>query len=124
MRPIRAKPVASTYLDSRPMWDPWESLKVNVPRKLLAAVQADGGNGVDPGFAVYDISDCARPVLKAAVNLPAAGQGTRRQLRPRRAAPTTAAQHRREHLSDRPSTIRQQPKLLGRLAGADQGDGV
>jgi hypothetical protein len=68
-------PVASTYLDSRPMWDPWESLKVNVPRKLLAAVQADRGNGVDPGFAVYDISVCARPVLKAAVVLPAQVRG-------------------------------------------------
>jgi hypothetical protein len=68
-------PVASTYLDSRPMWDPWESLKVNVPRKLLAAVQADRGNGVDPGFAVYDISTCAKPVLKSAVVLPAAVRG-------------------------------------------------
>jgi hypothetical protein len=69
------KPVAAAYLDSRPMWDPWESLKVNVPRKLLAAVQADGGRGVDPGFAVYDISVCAKPVLQAAVNLPAPVQG-------------------------------------------------
>ena len=70
-----AKPVAATYLDSRPMWDPWESLKVNVPRKLLAAVQADRGNGVDPGFAVYDISVCSRPVLKASVLLPSPVKG-------------------------------------------------
>jgi len=70
-----ANPVASMYLDSRPMWDPWESLKVNVPRKLLAAVQADRGNGVDPGFAVYDISVCARPVLKASVTLPSPVKG-------------------------------------------------
>lgn len=70
-----ARPIASTYLDSRPMWDPWESLKVNVPRKLLAAVQADRGNGVDPGFAVYDISVCARPVLKASVMLPSPVRG-------------------------------------------------
>jgi hypothetical protein len=70
-----AKPVASTYLDSRPMWDPWESLKVNVPRKLLAAVQADRGNGIDPGFAVYDISVCAHPVLKASITLPATVRG-------------------------------------------------
>jgi hypothetical protein len=69
------QPVAAMYLDSRPMWDPWESLKVNVPRKLLGAVQADRGNGTDPGFAVYDISSCARPVLKAAVNLPAQVKG-------------------------------------------------
>ena len=64
-----AAPVASMYLDSRSMWDPWESLKVNVPRKLLAAVQADRGNGTDPGFAVYDISVCAHPILKASVTL-------------------------------------------------------
>lgn len=70
-----ARPIASAYLDSRPMWDPWESLKVNVPRKLLAAVQADRGNGVDPGFAVYDISTCARPVLKASVQLPSPVKG-------------------------------------------------
>ena len=70
-----AKPVASMYLDARPMWDPWESLKVNVPRKLLAAVQADRGNGVDPGFAIYDISACARPVLKASINVPAQVKG-------------------------------------------------
>jgi hypothetical protein len=70
-----AKPFASTYLDARAMWDPWESLKVNVPRKLLAAVQADRGNGVDPGFAVYDISVCAKPVLKASVVLPAPVKG-------------------------------------------------
>jgi hypothetical protein len=37
---------------------------------LIAAVQSDGGNGIDPGFAVYDITDCKRPVLKASVNLP------------------------------------------------------
>lgn len=63
------RPVAATYLDARPMWDPWESLKVNVSRKLLAAVQADNGSGEQPGFAVYDISSCARPVLKSSVNL-------------------------------------------------------
>ena len=51
------------------MWDPWESLKVNVPRKLLAAIQADSGNGEQPGFAVYDVSDCRRPVLKSSVVL-------------------------------------------------------
>ena len=46
-----------------------------MPRKLLAAVQADRGNGVDPGFAVYDISTCARPVLKASVQLPSPVKG-------------------------------------------------
>jgi len=69
------RPVASTYLDARSMWDPWESLKVNVPRKLLAAVQADNGNGLQPGFAVYDISDCRRPILKSSVDLGAPVKG-------------------------------------------------
>lgn len=64
-------PVVSTYLDARPMWDPWESLKVNVPRKLLAAIQGDNGRGEQPGFAIYDIANCAKPVLKASINLPA-----------------------------------------------------
>jgi hypothetical protein len=70
-----SRPVASTYLDARPMWDPWESLKVNAPRKLLAAVQGDSGSGEQPGFAVYDISDCRRPVLKSSVNLSAPVRG-------------------------------------------------
>jgi hypothetical protein len=61
--------VATTYLDARAMWDPWESLKVNPARKLLAAIQADNGNGEQPGFAVYDVSDCRKPVLKASIDL-------------------------------------------------------
>jgi hypothetical protein len=63
------RPTAVTHLEARAMWDPWESLKVNVPRKLLAAIQADRGNGEQPGFAVYDISNCRAPVLKSAINL-------------------------------------------------------
>src|SRR5258708_38031716 len=51
------------------MVDPWESLKVNAQRQLLAGAQLNG-----PGFAVYDISaDCRHPVLKASINLPGAG---------------------------------------------------
>jgi hypothetical protein len=69
------KPMVSAYLEARTMWDPWESLKVNVPRKLLAAVQSDGGSGKQPGFAVYDISDCRRPVLKSSVDLGAPVKG-------------------------------------------------
>lgn len=69
------RPVAATYLDARPMWDPWESLKVNVPRKLLAGVQADNGAGEQPGFAVYDISTCRSPVLKSSVTFDAPLRG-------------------------------------------------
>ncbi len=47
------------------MLDPWESLKVNSRRELLAAVQKGGGN-----FAVYDISeDCVHPRLLASVHI-------------------------------------------------------
>jgi hypothetical protein len=63
------RPVASAYLDARSMLDPWESLKVNAARKFLAAVESGGGRGEQPGFAVYDISDCRHPVLKSSVDL-------------------------------------------------------
>jgi hypothetical protein len=76
------RPVASAYLDARAMWDPWESLKANAARKLLAAVQADNGNGLEPGFAVYDISDCRHPVLKSSVVLDAAVKGHAGQFAP------------------------------------------
>lgn len=75
-------PVATAYLDARAMWDPWESLKANAARKLLAAVQADNGNGLEPGFAVYDISDCRHPVLKSSVVLDAAVKGHAGQFAP------------------------------------------
>lgn len=54
------RPRVSTYLESPAMQNPWESLKVNVKRKLLAAVQSRG-----PEFSVYDISNCKSPVLKS-----------------------------------------------------------
>jgi hypothetical protein len=76
------RPVASAYLEARAMWDPWESLKVNATRKLLAAVQADNGNGLEPGFAVYDISDCRHPVLKSSVVLDAPVRGHAGQFAP------------------------------------------
>jgi hypothetical protein len=63
-------PAAATFLVEPSMLDPWESLKVNEARKLLGAVQGDVTAGKQPGFAVYDISDCAKPVLKASLNLP------------------------------------------------------
>jgi len=58
-------PKPSAYLSEAAMVDPWESLKVNAQRQLLAGAQLNG-----PGFAVYDVSaDCRHPVLKASVNL-------------------------------------------------------
>jgi hypothetical protein len=55
-------PTATAYLNDPSMADPWESLKVNDRRKLLGAVQGNGGNGTASGFALYDIAaNCANP---------------------------------------------------------------
>ncbi len=61
------------YLQSISMLDPWESLRVNEPRKLLVADQAaNGGSG--PAVDVYDLSrDCRFPQLLASVPV---GTGT------------------------------------------------
>jgi hypothetical protein len=57
-----AHPVPTVWLAENAMLDPWESLKVNPARQLLAATE-QGRNG----FAIYDISaDCKHPVLKFA----------------------------------------------------------
>jgi hypothetical protein len=66
--PTAPKPTA--YLSAPAMLQTWESLKVSTARHLLAAVESEGGAGTQPGFAVYDVTDCKQPVLKAAVNLP------------------------------------------------------
>jgi hypothetical protein len=59
-------PRITAHLTEPSMIDPWESLKVNVARGLLAGDQMGG-----PGFAVYDIAtDCTHPALKASVVLP------------------------------------------------------
>jgi hypothetical protein len=62
-------PRATAILDTPSMLDPWESLKVNKKRKLLAGVERGG-----PGFAIYDLSaDCRNPVLKASIQLAGSG---------------------------------------------------
>lgn len=63
-------PKATAYLNAPAMLQTWESLKLSEERKLLAAVESEGGAGLNPGFAVYDVSDCRHPVLRAALNLP------------------------------------------------------
>jgi len=62
-----ARPRFSTNLTSPAMLDPWESLKVNQRRKLLAGVfVADVQGGAF--FDVYDVkADCAHPRLLASV---------------------------------------------------------
>jgi uncharacterized protein (TIGR03382 family) len=69
-------PNATTWLADPALIDPWESLKVNPARQLLAGDQrplSPPGYPTSPGdgFSVYDISaDCAHPVKKASVVLP------------------------------------------------------
>jgi hypothetical protein len=58
-----ANPVATTFLTTTSMLDPWESLKVNERRQLLGGVNARNGNG-GPQIDLYDISgDCRYPQL-------------------------------------------------------------
>jgi hypothetical protein len=69
-------PTPTEYLTTISMLDPWESLKVNTPRELLAADNAHNGGGGQggPEVDVYDIStDCRYPQLLASV---AVGTGT------------------------------------------------
>ncbi len=63
--PKNPKPTILRLTDNA-MLDPWESLKVNPARQLLAGDQKSG-----TGFVVYDISqDCLHPVQKAFINIP------------------------------------------------------
>ena len=60
-------PAITAYLTSISMMDPWESLKVNKRRKLLAADNAQNGGG-GPEIDIYDVSeDCRFPQLLASV---------------------------------------------------------
>jgi hypothetical protein len=63
-------PVPTAYLSAPAMLQTWESLKISTARHLLAAVESEGGSGTNSGFAVYDVTNCKQPVLKAAVDLP------------------------------------------------------
>ena len=63
-------PQPTAYLNATSFLQTWESLKISTARKLLAAVESEGGSGINPGFAVYDVTNCKNPVLKASVNLP------------------------------------------------------
>jgi hypothetical protein len=60
-------PTPTGYLTSVSMLDPWESLKVNAQRQLLAADNAHNGAG-GPEVDIYDLSgDCRAPQLLASV---------------------------------------------------------
>ncbi|MDV8070678.1 hypothetical protein R4P64_29530 [Rhodococcus sp. IEGM 1366] len=59
--PADPKPTA-TLTEPAMLGGTWESLKVNVKRKLLAATAVPVGVGA-AYFSIYDISDCAHPRL-------------------------------------------------------------
>ena len=62
-----ATPTVTANLTSISMLDPWESLKVNERRQILAADNAHNGGG-GPEVDIYDISgDCRYPQLLASV---------------------------------------------------------
>src|SRR4051812_30663412 len=69
-----AHPVQTATLTSRAMLDPWESLKVNEPRKALGATKGPGFGSsapTDRQFAFYDIAaDCTHPALLSDVDVP------------------------------------------------------
>ncbi|HEY2817710.1 MAG TPA: hypothetical protein VGK44_11330 [Casimicrobiaceae bacterium] len=68
-----SSPVRMGYLQTTSMLDPWESLKVNEKRQLLAADNGQNGGG-GPEIDIYDISnDCRFPQLLASVQV---GTGT------------------------------------------------
>ncbi|HVA61509.1 MAG TPA: hypothetical protein VNG13_13375 [Mycobacteriales bacterium] len=64
-----AHPELTGNLDTPALDGPWESLKVNQPRGLLAGVGGFGGDVAGPlYFDVYDVkTDCAHPKLLASV---------------------------------------------------------
>jgi hypothetical protein len=65
------RPTVTGYLTTSSMLDPWESLKVNERRQLLAADQAFNGGlfgSGGPAVDIYDVSgDCRYPQLLASV---------------------------------------------------------
>jgi hypothetical protein len=62
-----SSPIRMGYLQTTSMLDPWESLKVNERRKLLAADNGQNGGG-GPEVDIYDVSeDCRFPQLLATV---------------------------------------------------------
>jgi len=68
-------PTPTSYLNTTSMLDPWESLKVNERRQLLAADNGANGAG-GPEVDIYDISDdCRFPQLLASVKVGTGADG-------------------------------------------------
>jgi hypothetical protein len=69
-------PAPTAYLTTTAMLDPWESLKVNERRQLLAADNGQNG-GAGPEVDIYDLSDdCRFPQLLASVAVGKADRST------------------------------------------------
>ena len=69
------RPTQTAQLTTTSMLDPWESLKVNERRQLLAADNGQNGGG-GPEIDIYDISDdCRYPQLLASIRSAPAADG-------------------------------------------------
>src|ERR1700730_3362952 len=72
---VPTNPTPTAYLTSISMLDPWESLKTNTRRQLLAAVNGKNAFG-GPQVDVYDLSgDCRSPQLLSSVSVGLPGGG-------------------------------------------------
>jgi hypothetical protein len=70
-----SNPTPNGYLTTTSMLDPWESLKVNERRQLLAADNGHNGGG-GPEVDIYDLSgDCRFPQLLASIAVGTSGGG-------------------------------------------------
>jgi hypothetical protein len=68
-------PTPTAYLTSVSMLDPWESLRTNARRQILAAESAKNGRG-GPEFDVYDLTlDCRYPQLLSSIAMGTASNG-------------------------------------------------
>jgi hypothetical protein len=68
-------PTPMSYLTTTSMLDPWESLKVNDRRQLLAADNGHNG-GAGPEIDIYDLStDCRAPQLLSSIAVGTVGGG-------------------------------------------------
>jgi hypothetical protein len=68
-------PIPTGYLTTVSMLDPWESLRTNARRQILAAESAKNGRG-GPEFDVYDIAlDCRYPQLLSSIAMGTASNG-------------------------------------------------
>ena len=71
-----SNPTPTAFLTTTSMLDPWESLKVNERRQLLAADNGQNGGG-GPEVDIYDLSnDCRNPQLLASIAVGTGADGS------------------------------------------------